>query len=114
VTRKPFTICSLGFLGCSFRVTHLTVSCGAVPVSFSWSWLSSQLELLFDNFGWQYVCVLSHHTAESLDLVCDVERLFCSRLIALVLILLSFAPAQRKDMRCVLNADLLNSKFLMV
>ena len=49
-----------------FRVTHLTVSCGAVPVSFTWSWLFSQLELLFENYGWHCICPLSCHNAAGL------------------------------------------------
>jgi len=66
VTREPFPICSIGFLCCWFRVTHLTVSCGVVPVSFTWSWLFSQVELLFENYGWHCICLLSCHSAAGL------------------------------------------------
>ena len=95
VTRKLFTIFSLGFLDCSFRVTHLTVSCGAVPVSFNWSWLSSQLQLLFENYGWQCILHLIKSRCHELVLSRVALRMFCSCLITQLILLLLLASVHK-------------------
>ena len=87
------------FFAANFRVTHLTVSCGAVPVSFNWSWLSSQLQLLFENYGWQ--CILHFIKSRCRELVLSrvALRMFCSCLIAqlnLLLLLASVHKAMRR------------------
>jgi hypothetical protein len=81
------------FLRCWFHLNDSVVWC-TLSFSFNWYWLSSQLELLFENFGWQYVCVLSRHTAEGLWTCLWRWQVFCSRLIALVLLLLPFATVR--------------------
>jgi len=77
------------FLRCWFHLNN-SVVWRTFSFSFNWYWLSSQFQLLFENFGWQYVCVSSLHTAEGLWTCLWRWRVFCSRLFALVLLLLPF------------------------
>ena len=91
-----------------FRFTHLTVSCGAVPVSFPWSWLFSQLVLLFENYGWHFICLLScHNTA---GLCSHVWLCGCSAHTWLLSLFCPYYFRSQGHETC-LNADLLcNSK----
>ena len=111
------------FFTAYFRVTHLTVSWGAVPVSFNWfstlqqlvldlaatgfrpccnwqpcsnwSWLSSQLQLLFENYGWQCILHLIKSRCHELVLSRVALRMFCSCLITQLILLLLLASVHK-------------------